>query len=140
MTIDFSTLEHNPFRICFDLRNAFAVQALKKPGRYGFIRVALKGQFDQLFDYACGVYWLQVETVHNWEVKPDVDSHCCLFTVGCGDDGLWQAWGKYVTYAEAKSMVDNVRINLLDDLYEMPTAADLNDKLRPLGLYGEYTG
>jgi len=140
MTINFDELTKNRFGLLFDLRKAFKPQKTFN----GYIRISSTGKCP-LFDYNCGVLSVEVSTVGYGrgllDKSEEVDdiNYVVLFTIGCADDGLWQAWSKVMPKEKCQLLVERIKTEILDYLSSLPTYEELNNILKVYGLYGECT-
>lgn len=142
MTVTSDDIKQNHFQALYDLKNMFRPQ--KDESKYGYIRISSKGNFG-LFDYGVGLLSVHVSVVGYGKGalgKPDEEvndvNYVVLFTVGCADDGLWQAWSKVMPKEKCERMVEKIKIEILDELSILPTDVELNEMLQPYGLFGQY--
>ena len=142
MTVTQDDIKKNHFKALFDLKEMFRPQ--KDEFGHGYIRLSAKGNFG-LFDYGVGLLSVHVSFVAYGKGalgKPDEEvddvNYTVLFTVGCADDGLWQAWSKVMPKEKCESLVEKIKIDILDELSILPTDVELNEMLQPYGLFGQY--
>jgi hypothetical protein len=142
MTVTKDDIRKNHFKALFDLQELFRPQ--KDEFGNGYIRISAKGDFG-LFDYGVGLLSVQVSVVGYGKGalgKPDEEvdkvNYTVLFTVGCADDGLWQAWSRVMPKEKCEQLVEKIKTEILDDLSSLPKDTELNEMLQPYGLFGQY--
>jgi hypothetical protein len=142
MTVDFSTLERNPFKLLFDLRTAFAPQKITSQNAYGYACIVGKGKFE-LCDYDCGlyyIYWRPVFYLKSAGFKEMRKNYVVVFTIGCAEDGAWAASTKTMPFKKCQLLVEKIKTDLIDKkvLNTMPNHRELNKLLAPFGLKGKF--
>jgi hypothetical protein len=134
-------LVKNSFATLWDLAYLFQTRKIED-GHWE--RITARGNNFPLHDYGCGLYSvsLLVNAMGYFAEEPGKEKthrihYCVLFHIGCADDGEWQAWSKYFdTEQEAITLAEKL-VPILDDLSSTPTEAELNEMLKPFGLWGQ---
>ncbi len=127
----------NSHGVLSSLKNCFAPVKVEE----GFYtRISTKGEFN-LFDYGAGLYCVKIFTcAHSLEqdgaAKPNI-KWSVKFHVGNLDDMSWGAWSKFFDTKEEAVVLAEKLAPILEDLAVMPTEKELNEALRPFGMYGE---
>lgn len=128
-------MDRNPYKLLFDIKEAIKVQQIRHEYGYGYIRLAARGNFP-LFDYECGLLWIKVTVLSHLPAENKLGGYIVLFTVGCADDGLWQAWSKYMSQEDAIKLADRIAKEAMPDLNPLPTEKAVNECLTKYGMYG----
>lgn len=124
-------LANNGGGVLHDLKNLMRPKKIKD-GEW--VRISVCGELG-LSHYNSGIHDIHIRVVGNYENK--IISYGVLFHIGNLDDGEWQAWSKYFpTIQEAIDLVEKIA-PILDDLVVLPTSDELNEMLKPFGMYGE---
>lgn len=130
----------NSHAVLSDLRNLFDVK--KCTGIvYGYFRISTKGNFE-LVDYNAGLYDVSIKAVGEGYYEGDEHKSrwAVRFMVSNLDDMMWIGYSKnYDSKEECIKHVDFVA-SILDDLVTMPTEQELNEMLRPFGIFGTFEG
>lgn len=127
MILDSATLERNPHRFLLQLKEMLQPQRTK----YGYIRVIPTGAFTEVYDYGIGILYIRIEWHTNGE------GYIVRFCIGCADDGDWEAESENMSKREALSLIEELRINILEKLITVPTEKELNKLLQNFGLSRE---
>jgi hypothetical protein len=131
----FAELTHkNPFGLLFDIREIFSTKPT--PNGLGHTRISTTGKLE-ICDYGVGLLVVSVKLVGQGNKPPETTDYFVQFHIQSGDDSSWIAWSKpYKSKEDCLEMVKKVS-ELLTDLICLPSSEDLNEMLRPYGLYGE---
>jgi hypothetical protein len=110
--------------------------------QYGWACISAIGDFE-LFDYERGLVFVSITV----ETSPKKGKGCCRVHIGNVDDGEWQARSELISLEKAQLLTDKVAETLFMDEYRekmtslriLPSAKDLNKKLEPFGMVGEFS-
>ena len=134
-------LSQNPYKALSDLRKEFQPVKITKGDNntpVGWIRISAQGKFKGNWTYDLGLFWVSIVTLK----QHDEGKYGVLFNIGNLDDGLWQAFSapRFKTNNEAFQFCNEFKDNTLIDLNILPSEEELNETLRKVGLFGQFTG
>ena len=129
-------LTSNSFGVLSDLKE---LMRPKKVAEGRWVRISTSGKlglchYDAYLHDICVWYCGVPEQVDG---KWVVTSYNVRFHIGNLDDCSWGAWSKNMSKEEAIDMVEKIA-PILDDLTELPTEDELNEMLRPFGMFGTF--
>jgi hypothetical protein len=103
-------------------------------------RICAQGDFRGTFDYNRGLLVVSIGVYGNSEMTPVTYSTC--MSIWNIDDGSWRAESKHFdTIGEAQELADRVSDEFEDKIRtKLPSEEDLNEFLRPFGMYGHSEG
>jgi len=104
-----------------------ALTRMEKTGEYSWNKMIQTGSLS-LHDYRTGYIDLSIYYLLQSQ------KHYCRITI---DDGDFGSWNEFDTAKEAKELVDKA-VNFFNDMIIFPTDEELNEELRPLGIYVTY--
>jgi hypothetical protein len=103
--------------------------------------IVATGDFDGNFDYGWGLMVVYIG-VYTDRVNKEKDIHCVSMPILNVDDGIWRAVSKnFDNREDAQSLADAVAKEFINTFgYRLPSENELNEFLRPFGMYGGYEG
>lgn len=125
----------NPYAAMYDLAEAFKPQRNKRDD--GYIRICAKGKFN-LHCYDVGLLWVSVFVCKNYYPGTRFPaSQFVKFYVGTADDGEWEADSNTMSQSKCEALVEKIKVEVLDDLFELPSEEKLKEQLIIYGLHPE---
>lgn len=120
-TVDDELLRPTTYRMCHEM-------------------ICAQGDFRGTFDYNRGLLVVSISVYGNSEVTPTTFS--TRMSIWNVDDGSWRAESKhFATITEAQELADKVSAEFVDKIgTKLPTEEELNEFLRPFGMYGHSEG
>ena len=102
-------------------------ETAKTPSAAEFQKIVQTGTCE-VFDYGTGLLCLAVYTVNHG------GRFCVRLSLSSSDDSSGGAWSQYMSLAKCFKLFDKT-VKLVEDIVTLPSLAELNVVLRPVGLY-----
>lgn len=126
-------IKENSFGLLFDFRK---IMAPRKISDSWWARISTSGQLN-LCSYGVELHNVTLRCVEIGHLDSP-NTFEVRFSIGTADDGSWGACSKqFSTKEEAEALVLKM-VPILNDLTVLPSESDLNEMLRPFGLFGEF--
>ena len=131
MIVDFEKqFFENPYLLLDNVSKIFGFKKVKN----GYVSLFHKGEFDNLFDYNRGMYWVHLLA------QGRNDNIYVSFYIGNIDDSAWVAYSKRMTLEKCNNIIENIYKEFESNkCCSLPTEETLNKILNTYGLHGTYT-